>query len=62
MRLLLDTHTLLWFLANDARLSQTARAAIEEPAKERWLSPVSMSLLESRNVDMRERLFLRFTV
>jgi PIN domain nuclease of toxin-antitoxin system len=61
MRLLLDTHTLLWFLAN-ARMSQTANAAIEEPAKERWLSPMSISLLESRNVDMCERLFLRFTV
>jgi PIN domain nuclease of toxin-antitoxin system len=44
MRLRLDTHTLLWFFAHDARLSQTAKAAIEDPANERWLSP--MSLLE----------------
>ena len=42
MRLLLDTHTLLWFLANDARLSQTAKTAIEDPANERWLSPISL--------------------
>ena len=44
MRLLLDTHTLLWFLADDVKLSQAAKIAIEDPANERWLSP--MSLLE----------------
>jgi PIN domain nuclease of toxin-antitoxin system len=42
MRLLLDTHTLLWFLADDPRLSATAKAAIEDPANERWLSPISL--------------------
>ena len=42
MRLLLDTHTLLWFLANDARLSRTAKSAIEEVSNERWLSPISL--------------------
>jgi PIN domain nuclease of toxin-antitoxin system len=42
MRLLLDTHTLLWFLANDARLSPTAKTAIEDPTNERWLSPISL--------------------
>jgi PIN domain nuclease of toxin-antitoxin system len=42
MRLLLDTHTLSWFLANDASLSQTAKAAIEHPTNERWLSPMSL--------------------
>ena len=42
MRLLLDTHTLLWFLANDARLSRTAKTAIEDTANERWLSPISL--------------------
>jgi len=42
VRLLLDTHTLLWFLANDARLSQSAKMAIEETANERWLSPISL--------------------
>jgi PIN domain nuclease of toxin-antitoxin system len=44
MRLLLDTHTLLWFQADDPQLSPHAKAAIEDPANERWLSP--MSLLE----------------
>ena len=42
MRLLLDTHTLLWFLANDGRMSRTAKAAIEDTANERWLSPISL--------------------
>ncbi len=42
MRLLLDTHTLLWFLANDARLSRTAKTAIEDAANERWLSPITL--------------------
>jgi len=30
MRLLLDTHTLLWFLDNSPHLSATARALIED--------------------------------
>jgi PIN domain nuclease of toxin-antitoxin system len=42
MRLLLDTHILLWFLTNDKRLSQTARTAIEDVSNERWLSPISL--------------------
>lgn len=42
MRLLLDTHTLLWFLADDPKLSPAAKAAIEDPGNERWLSPISL--------------------
>jgi PIN domain nuclease of toxin-antitoxin system len=42
VRLLLDTHTLLWFLANDVRLSGTAKTVIEDAANERWLSPISL--------------------
>ena len=42
MRLLLDTHALLWFLADDPKLSATAKAGIEAPANERWLSPISL--------------------
>jgi PIN domain nuclease of toxin-antitoxin system len=30
VRLLLDTHTLLWFLAGDSKLSGTARALVED--------------------------------
>jgi PIN domain nuclease of toxin-antitoxin system len=49
MRLLLDTHTLLWFLADDPKLSATAKAAIEDPANERWLSPISLLGIALKN-------------
>lgn len=42
MKLLLDTHALLWFLADDPRLSATAERAIEDISNERWLSPISL--------------------
>ena len=42
MRLLLDTCTLLWFLTNDPKLTATAKAALADPANERWLSPISL--------------------
>jgi len=42
MRLLLDAHALLWFLADDPQLSAKARAALVDPANERWLSPISL--------------------
>ena len=41
MRLLLDTHALVWFIDNDPQLPATARAAIQEPTNEVWISPAS---------------------
>jgi PIN domain nuclease of toxin-antitoxin system len=41
MRLLLDTHTLLWFLEDDPRLSVVAKAAVEDAGNERWVSVAS---------------------
>lgn len=41
MRLLLDTHTWLWFVLGDASLSSTARGLIEDPNHEKLISPVS---------------------
>jgi len=41
MRLLLDTHTFLWFVLGDRRLSAKAKAAIEDPSNEKLLSPAS---------------------
>lgn len=38
MRLLLDTHALIWLLAGDPRLAGTARAAIEDAASEVFVS------------------------
>jgi PIN domain nuclease of toxin-antitoxin system len=42
MRLLLDTCALLWFLRDDAELSEVAAAAIEDPANEVLVSVVSI--------------------
>jgi len=41
MKLLLDTHTFLWFVLGDAQLSGTARALITDPANEKLVSPAS---------------------
>jgi len=42
MKLLLDVHTLLWFLEDNPRLSAPAKSAIVDPVNERWLSPISL--------------------
>ncbi len=42
MRLLIDTCALLWFLRDDAELSETAALAIEDPANEVIVSVVSI--------------------
>jgi PIN domain nuclease of toxin-antitoxin system len=42
MRLLLDTHMLLWALADDRRLPQPARKLIEDTDNEVWVSAVSV--------------------
>ena len=49
MRLLLDTHVLLWFLANDPKLSADARLAILDPGNTRWLSPISLLEIAIKN-------------
>jgi len=41
MRLLLDTHTFLWFVLDDPQLSATAKALIEDPANDILISPAS---------------------
>ena len=41
MRLLLDTHALLWFLLNDSQLSSTAKGLIADPENEVEVSPAS---------------------
>src|SRR5947207_2131604 len=42
MRLLLDTHTFLWFIMGSANLSVNARDLIENPVNERLLSVASL--------------------
>ena len=49
MRLLLDTHALLWFQADDSKLNATAKSAIENPVNERWLSPISLLEIAIKN-------------
>ncbi len=39
--LILDTHALLWWMFDDARLSVTARAAIATPEHRIWVSAAS---------------------
>lgn len=42
MRLLLDTHIFLWFIAGDSRLPRDVEVAIRDPANDVFLSPVSV--------------------
>ena len=42
MKYLLDTHTLIWFLIGDKKLSDTARRLIDNPSNEKFLSIVSL--------------------
>ena len=41
MKLLLDTHVVLWFYLADPQLSATASVAIMDPTNEKWVSPAS---------------------
>ena len=41
MRLLLDTHTLLWFYLDDTQLSAPAKTAILDPGNAKLVSPAS---------------------
>ncbi len=41
MRLLLDTHTFLWWVSDWERISESARAAIADPGNEVFVSAVS---------------------
>lgn len=42
MKLLLDTHTFLWFIEGDPNLSDTARSLIEDEGNQRFLSSASL--------------------
>ena len=42
MRLLVDTHVLLWFLAGDPQLSKTSRAVVEDSANDLLVSAGSL--------------------
>ena len=42
MRLLLDTHAFLWFVAGDTTISKHARALIEDEANDKFVSLASL--------------------
>ena len=42
MRLLLDTHIWIWSVAEKSRLRPRVLKALENPANELWLSPISV--------------------
>lgn len=42
MRLIVDTHALIWYVDQDHLLSQKAHAAIDDPANELWLSAATV--------------------
>lgn len=42
MKILLDTHTFLWFIAGDTQLDVYAQQLIEAPGNERYLSVASV--------------------
>ena len=42
MKLLLDTHTFLWFISGDSKLSSTARLLIDDLANDKFVSIVSL--------------------
>ena len=42
MKVLVDTHAILWWLAGDERLSKRARKILEDPENKRWVSIASL--------------------
>src|ERR1700691_3087842 len=42
MKVLADTHAILWWLPGDKRLSKRARRILEDPANGRWVSVASL--------------------
>lgn len=42
MKLLLDTHVWIWSLLEPSRIAPRIAKALENPANEKWLSPISV--------------------
>lgn len=58
MRLLLDTHTLLWLVDGDAQLSQPARSAIADPANDLTISVATIWELAIKTTKPQKPLVL----
>ncbi len=50
MRILLDTHILLWALSNDAKLPEKARELIEDEGNEIYYSMISLWEVEIKHL------------
>lgn len=42
MKILLDTHIWLWYLAGSEKLSKSFRRSFDQPENELWISPISV--------------------
>jgi PIN domain nuclease of toxin-antitoxin system len=42
LKLLLDTHIWIWSVGEREKLKRSVLAALEDPANEKWLSPISV--------------------
>jgi len=60
MKLLLDSHAFLWFVAGDSKLSDHARQAIEDPGNDCYLSIASVWELAIKHSLGRLRLTPNF--
>jgi len=49
MKLLLDTHTFLWFIMGNSKLSTTARNYIEDTSNDKYISIVSLWEIAIKN-------------
>ena len=56
MKLLLDTHILLWALSNDKQLSETARELIEAPENSVFFSVISLWEVEIKHIAHKDKL------
>jgi PIN domain nuclease of toxin-antitoxin system len=53
MRLLLDTHTFIWFVLNDTQLSRSADALITDPTNDVFVSPATYWEIASIRYSLR---------
>jgi PIN domain nuclease of toxin-antitoxin system len=64
MKLLLDTHALLWWWTNDAKLSVKAKKAIQDERNQVWISAASAWEIATKTrlgkLDMGPRVLARF--
>lgn len=56
MKLLLDTHIWIWSLLQPERMAPRVQTALQDPANEKWLSPISVwelvILVEKKRVSL----------